>query len=672
MTMKKTLVVLFVLSSLLIFTQDDSARQAEDNTSLIDIVREEGRQLAYMEEEIAYFFNILKQQQAIRELYEKEKINEILKLYTKHTKQFDRMFEEYELEALATKIGEHRLIYGKITELHDQIRFYQAKLFFYRNEYARARNHLEDMIDNYPQSTKLEEGLLMLQKVYFYEGYDQELITLFDNYTGNMSIEQNYWLAQAYFNVGRYDESAEIFIILNQDEYLFYKAESMLAMISYFTGNSASAIEQFLVLTDTDYKKNNPDYDFSFLALARLYTLQKDEVNAMQYYNKYCRMQKEPISDAILFEVASQYNDNGMYDQALTYLEQIVEKPYKSQYYTSAKFLIAMASSGGEDLDLIDSAVGDLITQNDVLLNTLNTKYQLLDDYSRIRRVMVRSKLPQSELEKLAAQLTDIESDLQVTNETMQGFYEGLNPVTLNILILLEEEYKTYTSTLSDIDALVLLANSTPNDKIPRMMEEEIAYSDSAIYVLQTLNYLGHRTHVSSFEFEMARRLAIEKMYADIDMNTWNEIQVIAQDNDHPEIAEKVTHYKELLAANVNSFDVIADYMFGGAPNAQFKQMIEEEIALIEASKAEMIELKVIVRQDFNKRIAAKLNREKQLLVSEFDSLKDLYDRTLSTVIGDVIAVSDQYQMKLLGLLFNQTQVMDKKYKELQEKVRNE
>ena len=85
-----------------------------------------------------------------------------------------------------------------------------------------------------------------------------------------------------------------------------------------------------------------------------------------------------------------------------------------------------------------------------------------------------------------------------------------------------------------------------------------------------------------------------------------------------------------------------------------------------------MIDLRAIVKKDFNKRIAAKLNKEKQLLVSEFDSLKDLYDRALSTVIGDVTAVTDQYQMKLLGLLFNQTQVMDKKYKELQEKVRNE
>ena len=272
----------------------------------------------------------------------------------------------------------------------------------------------------------------------------------------------------------------------------------------------------------------------------------------------------------------------------------------------------------------------------------------------------------------MSLQLTQIEADLQTTNETMQGFYEGMDPTTLNTLILLEEEYKTYTSTVSDIDALVLLANSTPNDRIPRLMEEEIAYSDSAIFVLQTLKYLGHRTQVSGFEFDMARRLAIEKMYAETDMNTWNELQVIAQDNNHTDIAEKIARYKELVTANMESFDLIADYMFGGTPTDEFKQAIEAEIASIEASKTEMIGLKDVVRQDFNKRIAAKLNREKQILISEFDSLKDLYDRTLSAVIGDVAAVTDQYQMKLLGLLFKQTQTMDKKYKELQEKVRNE
>ncbi|RLC53665.1 MAG: hypothetical protein DRH79_03025 [Candidatus Cloacimonadota bacterium] len=670
--MKKTILVLFVLSSLFIFAQDETDNQAEANTQLIDLVREEGRQLAYMEEEVSYFFNLLKQQQAIRELYENDKLADILKHYAKYTKQFDRMFEQNDLETLSTKIGEHRVIYGKIPELHDQIRFYQAKLFFYRGQYARARNYLEDMIRNYPQSSKIEEAQFMLQKVYFYEGYDQELITLFDSYTGEMSITQNYWLAQAYFNVGRYDEAAEIFNILKQDTYYSYKAASMLAMISYFKGEVDSAIEEFLALSDNDYKKNNPDYDFSFLALARLYTLEKDEVKALQYYNTYCKMQKEPIDDAVLFEVASRYNENGMYDQALTYLEQIVEKPHKSQYYTSAKFLIAMNKSGGVDLDLIESSVSEMISQNDMLLSTLNTKYQLLEDYSRIRRIMAASRLSQSELDELSLQLTQIEADLQATNETMQGFYEGMDPTTLNTLILLEEEYKTYTSTVSDIDALVLLANSTPNDRIPRLMEEEIAYSDSAIFVLQTLKYLGHRTQVSGFEFDMARRLAIEKMYAETDMNTWNELQVIAQDNNHTDIAEKIARYKELVTANMESFDLIADYMFGGTPTDEFKQAIEAEIASIEASKTEMIGLKDVVRQDFNKRIAAKLNREKQILISEFDSLKDLYDRTLSAVIGDVAAVTDQYQMKLLGLLFKQTQTMDKKYKELQEKVRNE
>lgn len=672
MTMKKTLVVLFVLSSLLLFTQDSDYGSSQSNASIIDLVREESRQLAYLEEEVAYFFNLLKQQQAVRELYEREKYADILKVYNKHTKEFDRMFEDYDLEMLAVKIGEHRLIYGKIPILHDQIRFYQAKLFFYRNEYSRARNHLEDIVNNYPQSSRLGEALLMLQRVYFYEGFDQELIALFDNYTGEMSLEQNYWLAQAYFNVGEYEDSREIFEILRMDALYSYRAASMLAMITYFQGDLKAAIEQFLVLTGDNYKKNNPDFDFGFLALARLYTLDKDEVNSLQYYNKYSRLQKEPIPDAILFEIASQYNNSNMYKEALAFLERIIKKPQKSQYYTSAKFLIAMINSGENDLNLIENAVAELISQNEMLLNTLNTKYKLLDDYSSIRRVIARGNLSQSEVDQYAAQIIEIEEDLQTTNSTMQEFYQGMNPVTLNTLMILEEEYKTYTGTVSDIDALILLANSVPNDKIPRLLEEEIAYSDSIVYVLQTLNYLGHRTQVSAYEFEIAKRLAIEKMYADMDLKVWNELQVIAQDNNHPEIVGKISQYKALLAANIRSFDVIADYMFGGTPSAEFRASIENEIASIENKKQEMIELKVVVQQDFNKRIAAKLSKEKQIMVSEFDSLRNLYDKALSTMINDVTSVTDEYQMKLLGLLFEQTQIMDMKYKELQEKVRNE
>jgi hypothetical protein len=52
--------------------------------------------------------------------------------------------------------------------------------------------------------------------------------------------------------------------------------------------------------------------------------------------------------------------------------------------------------------------------------------------------------------------------------------------------------------------------------------------------------------------------------------------------------------------------------------------------------------------------------------------LKDKYDNALNSIIDDVALVADKYRINLLSVLFQKTQEMDKKYKELQKKVRNE
>jgi len=240
------------------------------------------------------------------------------------------------------------------------------------------------------------------------------------------------------------------------------------------------------------------------------------------------------------------------------------------------------------------------------------------------------------------------------------------------MLKILEEEYMSYSSTIADMEAVILLAESLPNKRIPEILDREIAASDSSIITLQVLSYLGHRPRFSSQDFNFAKALATEKIYQENLLITWEEIEQIAIQNNHEEMLPSIQSSQRNIRENLESIGVIAQYMFKGKPSDDFQELIKDEAVAIDKNKIELMELKKDVIKNFNKLIARRLSNEKELMISEFEHLQFIYDDTLSELMGEITSANAKYQFSLLSILFKQTQIMDKEYKEFQEKVKNE
>ena len=104
--------ILLVLGSTLVAQSDITSilQPVEKEKPLIEQLKEEKKALAILEEEISYYFNLLQQRAAVRELYNKGKISNLQKVFSKTAKIIDRMFEEELIETVALKIGEQKII----------------------------------------------------------------------------------------------------------------------------------------------------------------------------------------------------------------------------------------------------------------------------------------------------------------------------------------------------------------------------------------------------------------------------------------------------------------------------------------------------------------------------------------------------------------------------------
>ncbi len=665
--------ILLVLGSALVAQADITSilQPAEDEKPLIEQLKEEKKALAILEEEISYYFNLLQQRAAVRELYEKGKISNLQKVFSKTAKIIDRMFEEGLFEAVALKIGEQKIIYGDVVELQDQLLYYRAKLAFIKVDYTKALELLEEIVENHPRSTIMNPAILLLEEIYFVTGSDQELIDIFDQYSAEKSLQQNFWLAQAYYNTGQYTDAETYFNILKKDKKFAFRSKSMLALISYFTEDLATSIEKFSEL-ESKYSKRTDYYEYILISLARLHLVNDDIDMSLAYYDAYYDDMSDVISDELIYEIAMQNYNNKKYLKAIDYFNIIIDKPIKSQYFASAKFFVAVSEQGRGNYDQAENTLSEMITRNNILMETMNTKYSLLERYSNIRRQLTQREITDEEWNDLKLQSDSIENALAQTNSTLETLYTGLDNRSLAMLQILEEEYMSYSSTIADMDAIILLAQSLPNKRIPDILDREIAATDSSIVSLQVLSYLGHRPRFSHDDFNFAKALAYEKIHQQNLLNTWKEIEQIAIQNDHEDMLPSIRNSMQNIDENLESIEVIAQYMFKGKPSDDFQALIEDEALAIDRNKRELLALKKDVIKNFNKMIAQRLSNEKEILTAEFGHLQFIYDDTLSGLMEEITTANEQYQFSLLSILFKQTQIMDKEYKEFQEKVRNE
>ncbi len=672
--MKKLLLAIILVAFISLALARHNFRHVFDargKMNLIEQLKEERNLLGKLEENIQDLKYIAEQRSLIRQLHKQGNMEEIRKNMREVVLSLERLLDEYLYDSFSLKVLELYIVYKDLPEFKDYILYYRAKDAILKNNVRVALPLLEDLVNNYPQSEKLDPGLMLLEEAYFKLGMDEELIAVYDRYSQMNSLQQNFWIAQSLYNLGRYEESKEIFQILQRSSRYNFKAQAMLALISSLQDSIERGIEKFLLLEEA-YSPKDPYYDFIILSLARLYYAQDDLEKSAAYYSQYYGMHENNVEDAVLYEIAVVLNEAGDYQSAIDYLDAIIQKPIKSEYFVSAKFLKAVSQQGQGDVSKAQETIDEMIQQNNQILQTLNSKYQLLDQYHENKLKLVEAQLPQSEKEWLQNQVQKIETDLENINTDLERLYSGLNPQMLDMLRILEQEYFWYSSTISDMQALIQLAKTVPNKKIPKLLDIEIARVDSSKMSIEVIENLSHLPSITNADYYFAQILVEEKYYHQDLINTWDKIIEIAKMNEHKEIIPFAQKSKQILEENINSLNAISSNIYSGEVDENIRMMINEEIAAIENNKRALQEMKELAKNKFNKIIANRLSTEKEFLAAEFEALGSLYKQTLNEIENDIASENVEYQYNLLGVMFRQTQIMDDEYKEYQEKVKNE
>ena len=662
----------FFVSAIIVFCLLYQFLPAQNNNStLIQLIQEEQNNLSMLEGEIQYYYSLIQKRKEIKSLYQNGNLVKIKKLFNEDAKAIDNILKSDDIKEVSIKVGELKIAYRDVPELKDQILYYRGYVSFLKRKDTKAVKMLEEIVNKYPLSSKRNGAIQVLQEIYFGEGADSLYIAISGKYTAPKSDYQLYRLAQSYYNIGNIEKAKKIFNGLINNKQYALRSKEMLALISYTEKGADVAINNFLKL-QTEYRNTDSYYDFIILSLARLYAIKKETDKSFSYYAKYMSMHPDQVSDDILYEVATLYKNNSQYDQAVHYYTMIINKPQKSEYYTSAKFLIMLTEMERGNFDKIGDKLNGMISVNNLLLEALNSKYKLLQKYSETKEKLISSDISEAEKTKLSAKKKAIEGALQQTNDTLMKLSSNLDPTSLLILQLLEEEYLSYSNTISEMDAVVKLANVVPNKRIPKKIDQEIEASDSDLIILQVIEYLGHLQKITPQDLEIAKALAEEKYYEKYLVDSWNEIGQLAIDHNHPQILPYVKHAKSLLEDNIVLLDKVAEKGFGGKAPEELSSLIQDESKQIESNKKELVRLKKEVIEKFNKKIAKKLDKEKDILVEENGILKSTYTKAMTDVENQIKEENAKYNISLLDILFQQSQRLDQEYKKFQEKLKNE
>ena len=662
----------FLFSFILLFICSAFSQNNYSNEELRLLIQEEKESLASMLDEISLLSNLLERKFTIKKYFQMGDLESIKKMFNEDQKEIDRLYEVGDARQMLSFNNELKATYGDIDIIAPFYLYNDARAYYLQDKLSKAQVKLEEIVEDYPSFEHLDESIVLLQEIYFKLGLHKEFISLYVKSTNKNSLIQRYWLAQSHYNIENYNEAISLFDTLVDDKNFGFRSKAMLALISNFTKGSEFAIEEFSDLAKS-YKPETPYYSFVLLMLARLYA-SIDEIDlALQYYQLYVEYHPTEVPDEILFEIGLMNKNNERYMESIIYFNMIMRKPIKTEYYASAKILANIARQQSGEYQDVETGLTEIISLNDILLETLNAKYGLMDKYKELKTKLDPIEDPQKR-DEITSKMEKVEEVLLNTNQTLKNLYNGNDASTLAAIQVMEEEYIYYTLTIDMMNTVVELAKSKPNARIPKEIENQILEADADILQLTILNFLGHlpENQISVDDYQFAQELALEKIYDTQLIDMWTDVRDLANTVDQKAIAAMADRYVDLLKENLNSYDVIAKYRFNGAPPEEFKNMISNEISSIDKNNEQLEALKQDVIAKFNIKIAERLDKQKQVLIVENENLRNLYDKVLSGVINDVKIDRDKNEYTLLNVLYEQTRALDVEYEVKQDEIRKE
>jgi len=642
--MKKILLILLALIALSASVFAQAASSASEELSAEDAYLQD---LINQKKEI-YKLTLVDDKKAIDKSFKKKE-----KLLARHNKRDD-------LDAYKITLSEMRVIYADVPALKSDLLYYRGEYAFLTGKYKAAQTRLEELLAEYYNSSKNSRAVLKLAEIYAYTGQNEKLTEVYPSYVEKKNPRLNFRYAQANYNLGNYLKAKRVFSDIKKKEFRF-RSKLMLALIAYLEEGTETGLIEFRSL-EKKYNPKTPYFSFLYLSLARILMEMEQPEASLLYYRKYYELEKN-VTDDLLFEMALENKNYKKYDQAKMLFQEVISKPNKSSYYAPSKYYLSLTEQEEGDFELAEANLTDLVESNKLLIETLSSKYKLVEKYEQMSEQKSSEDLTEVETATLNEKMMNLEIATLKTNLTVRDLYTGKRKTDVKAIALLESEIFSYSSTVSDMEAVIKLAYTAKNKRIPRIIDGKIARNDSSIVSLQIIKYIGHLKNITPRQYQLARLLTIERFTQEDLQQAWIDIDRYARKKNREDIGAYATKSLGILDANIKALDLIAKYLFNGEPSEGIKGFIAEEANALRVNNQELEELKLLAIEKFNKKIAKRLEGQQEILIEEFAVLKQTYNQTINSIMEEVRLSNIQYEENLLDLLFQQSIYLDEQYK---------
>ena len=666
-----SIIILFVVFSYPLIGQKAT------ESSLLEEIRQESFDLALLEEEVEYYQKLVDKKNQIKKLYEQNRLSTIREMFERDLAELEVMFEAERTEDAVNKIWEINHIYTDITELdiknyfpEKRMLYYQARIDVMDGKYNIAKNVLEKLLTDNIDTQHRNEIVALLEEVYFNQKNYNDLISIYPVYRGINTPKQRWWLGQSMYNVGRFDEAATVFRRLtNNDEYGL-RARCMNTLILYNKGETTRAINEFLTIKFR-YSPETPYYNFINLSLARLYSVIGEYQEAINLYDQYIQLEEE-VPDEVLYEIATVYKKFGEYSQAIEYYQMITKKAKKSKYYVAAKYFTALTEQDRGNYEQGREHLREIIDKNDKLMEALNNKYALLENYSSLLHDLITKTLNSERRTQIDNQLKSIEIQFQENRKEIETYSEGLDNDKLIYLQLLEEEYFAYTITLANFEAFVRYSKNPMISRLPSVANYQMSHTDSSIVYLQIVTYVANLNDKSEDDYILAKFMAEQKVYLDFIRNIWFDINRLGLDYDEPDISNLAEYADSLIKNNLKIIEEMEKGAFDSKLKKEEKSSLNEKRKLIKKNNDLIKDLEKEFINTFSKEITPKLSVKVDNLAKSQEDIRKKYIETITTILENIYNDKRMFEKTLIDILLRQARLYDQDFVEFRKKLTNE
>ncbi len=663
--MKKRILPVGILLALLLCMIPLSAQYEEEEVPVEVLIQEEQDALDDLYNEIGHLRELALQKKALLKLDNAGDKSGLRSSFVKDRQSLTTFLDEGDYAAALNAYIDLTLVYQGFVSLEDQMLYYEGAIYYGYGRKVKAQQLFERLIGKYPDSIYFSDAVRYLEDIYIHAGMDEEFLAIAQRNPNQNDPQHVYWMGQANYNLGNLEEAENIFTGLGNDADYGFRSSCMLSMIGYFSYGLDYGIESFLNLV-VDYPSDAPYFYFVYLSLARLYQERQDYDKALYCYNQYLAMSDAPIDDEFRYELVVMLLKMGDFNQANVYLKEIIDNPTSSAYFTSASYLLAIVNMETGDLDGARDNINEALATTSQILEAINLKNELMQRHeSLIRQYDQAISLEMKN--NLLNQIRGIDEQIIATSKALETLGTGLTEEDYIRLQIYEEELAYYSETFDKVNLLTQVANTKPNKKIPKRIDQKLEILDEYAVRINTLQLLSNLQELNPGEYEMAYVISSEMYISQKTLEKWEAVKLDAQRKGKTELVGKADQAIRLLQENISSLSTVSMYTFGELrTSSDMQQELASEVENIENLRKEFASIRQRTVDEYNKKLANRLKRLDDLLVEENLAMKDRYNKFLSKLENTVEDTSAKYRYTLVDILYRESMLLDQEYQSRQ------